>query len=604
MRLSFVSGTAVLGVLSLSFAFSGVACSPASRGEAASQLDAADPENDVELPNSAEEVPGELAVDLRDDLSQADLAAVKSAYGLRPNSSWSDDHDKLEVAKVSVADESALLERLAQDTRVEHVERMEVLRAFFVPNDPFYAKQWHLQRVGAEAAWEYSCGEGVTVAVVDTGVACFDKGPFSRGTDLSGTRCGGGYNFVNDSTEAYDDQGHGTHVAGTVAQTTNNGKGVAGLAYCARLMPIKVLNRYGWGTLGNVAEGIRYAADHGAQVINLSLGGSGKSRILEDAVDHALSKGVVVVAAAGNSGRSVGYPAGYEGVIAVSATDSNDKIAWFSSRGPEIAIGAPGVNVTQQTICEGGRNKCELFGSFNGTSMASPHVAGAAAMLVGLGVGGPDAVREALARGAVSKEEKELYGAGILSASASTFRVFWTHFAVRAFALVVLGGLVRRRIRKGGGKLGSWGRHVSGSAGAWSTLGSAVPGAAFGAVGLVPILPLLGLGGRFGDHRWLAELAMRPFGEWDLVFDAGLHRWLPLANALPVLVAAALLFGVKRLRSTLGGFALGSAALLSEMALLGDVATPFGSLLTKLWLIANVALCLWIARVALDRKET
>jgi serine protease len=513
---------------------------------------------------------------------------VKSAYGLHSNSSWSDDHDKLEVAIVLLADEAALLERLSHDPRVELAEPMEILRSSFVPNDPMYDKQWHLQRVGAETAWEYTCGEGVTVAVIDTGVACFDKGPFSRGTDLSGTRCDGGYNFVTDSPEAYDDQGHGTHVAGTIAQTTDNGKGVAGLAFCARLMPVKVLNRYGWGTLANVAEGIRFAADNGAQVINLSLGGDGKSKILEEAVNHAISKGVVVVAAAGNSGRKVGYPAGYEGVIAVSATDSNDKIAYFSSRGPQVAIAAPGVNVTQQTICEGGRNKCEIFGSFSGTSMASPHVAGAAAMLVGLGVSGPSAIRDALGAGARPKDDPNLYGAGILSASGSAVKVFWNHLGVRALALLVLGGLVARRIKKRGGKLGAW--------------TTALPGALLGAVGVMFFLPLLHLAPRFGEHRWIAELLMRPVGEWDVVFDAGWHRWLPLANALPAMVAAALLFGIKSLRSTLGGFAIGSAALMAEIAILGDVATPFGFVATKLWLAANVMVCLWIARLVLDKK--
>src|SRR5205085_8292690 len=136
----------------------------------------------------------------------------------------------------------------------------------------------------------------------------------------------------------------------------------------------------------NVAEGIRFAADEGAQVINMSLGGPIKSQILEDAVNHAIAKGVVIVAAAGNSGRSVGWPAAYPGVVAVSATDPNDKIAWFSSRGPEVVIGAPGVSVTQQTVCDGGKNKCEIFGTFNGTSMASPHVAGPAAMVVAEGI--------------------------------------------------------------------------------------------------------------------------------------------------------------------------------------------------------------------------
>jgi serine protease len=546
-------------------------------------------QNEAAIADTDDELPGEIAVDVRDDLSAAELSAVQSEYALHPNSAWSDAHDKLEVALVPLGEEPALLERLARDPRVEHAEPMAVLRASFVPNDPLYEKQWHLQRVGAESAWEYACGLGVTVAVVDTGIACFDKGPFSRGTDLSGTRCEGGYNFVTDSTEAYDDQGHGTHVAGTVAQTTDNGKGVAGLAFCSRLMPVKVLNRFGWGTLANVAEGIRFAADNGAEVINLSLGGSGKSKILEAAVDYALGKGVVVVAAAGNSGQSVGYPAGYEGVIAVSATDANDKIAWFSSRGPEVTIAAPGVNVTQQTVCDAGRNRCELFGTFSGTSMASPHVAGAAAMLVGLGASGPDAVRAALASGAVPKGDSNLFGAGILNAAASATRLFWIHEGLRAVVLWALSYLVFRRIRGRGGEP--------------VRKASVVPGALFGSLGLLPVLPLFHVLPRLGVHRWLGELAMRPFGEWDLVLDAGLHRWLPLANALPVLAVTVLLFGVKRLRPTLGGFALGVSALLAQLALQGDVATPFGSLATRLWLVANIALCLWIARLALDGKR-
>src|SRR4029077_4358237 len=119
-------------------------------------------------------------------------------------------------------------------------------------------------------------------------------------------------------------------------------------------------------------------------------------QILEDAVKHAVSKGSLIVAAAGNSGKSVGYPAAYPQVVAVSATDSNDNIAWFSSRGPQIAIGAPGVAVTQQTICNQGRDKCEVFGTFNGTSMAAPHVAGVAALLVGEGVTDPGALKDTL----------------------------------------------------------------------------------------------------------------------------------------------------------------------------------------------------------------
>ncbi len=539
--------------------------------------------------DSDEEVPGEIAVDVRDDVSDADLADLEARYGLHPNSSWSHAHDKLEIVTVPLADESGVLDRLSKDPRVESAEPMEVMRASFIPDDPLYAKQWHLTRVGAEKAWEYSCGEGATVAIVDTGVACYDKGPFSRGTDLGGTRCENGYNFVHDSTDAYDDQGHGTHVAGTVAQTTNNGKGTAGLAYCARLMPVKVLNRNGWGTLADVAEGIRYAADNGAQVINLSLGGSGKSKILEQAVNHALSKGVVVVAAAGNSGRAVGYPAAYEGVIAVSATDSNDNIAWFSSRGPQVVIAAPGVAVTQQTICDGGRNKCELFGTFNGTSMASPHVAGAAAMMVSLGVSSPDAVREALTSSAVQKDDPKLFGAGILDTASATVHVFWKHVAFRLGALFVLALLVARRVRKKGGQ-------VARSKAAWL-------GALFASVGLVPFLPVLGIAPRLGHLRWIAELGMRPFGEWDLVLGAGMHRWLPLASALPAIGLTVLLFGVKKLRPTIGGFALGTAALLTQIAITADVAAPFGVFALRSWVVLNALVCLWLARLSLDAKR-
>jgi serine protease len=545
--------------------------------------------HEATVAESDDDVPGEVAVDVRDDVTDEDMADLERTYGLRANSSWSHGHDNLEIGFVSLADEGGVLDRLANDPRVEHAEAMEVMRASFVPNDPLYKDQWHLTRVGAEQAWEYACGEGVTVAVIDTGVACYDKSPFSKGSDLSGTRCEGGYNFVHDSPDAYDDQGHGTHVAGTIAQTTNNGKGVAGLAYCARLMPVKVLNRFGWGTLADVAEGIRYAADNGAQVINLSLGGPGKSAILGDAVNHALSKGVVVVAAAGNSGRAVGYPAGYDGVIAVSATDSNDTIAWFSSRGPEVAIAAPGVGVTQQTICDGGRNKCERFSAFSGTSMASPHVAGAAAMMVGLGISGPDAVRDALSDTASPKDGKNLYGAGILKASAAASHVWWRHVGVRALLLLALGLLVARRIRKKGGTT-------------TRSLGVAL-GALVGSVGLLPFLPSVEALTRLGEHRWVAELAMRPFGEWDILWSAGVHRWLPLASAVPAVVLTLFGFGLKRLRPAIGGFALGSAALLAEIAILADVSAPFGTLALRLWMAANAIVCLWLARMALDKKR-
>jgi serine protease len=462
------------------------------------------------------EVPGEIAVDIRDDLSQSAVAQLATQFGLslHPNSSWSSAHDNLEVADVDPTGEDAILDALMQDPRVEHAERMALLRATFVPNDPLYAdKQWHLRRVGAERAWNYTCGQGVTVAVIDTGIACFDKGPFSRGSDLVGTRCRGGWNFVADSAEAYDDHGHGTHVAGTIAQTTNNGIGTAGLAYCATLMPVKVLNKQGFGTVANVAEGIRFAADEGAQVINLSLGGPIRSRILEDAVNHALEKGVVVVAAAGNSGKKVGWPAAYPEVLAVSATDDGDGIAWFSSRGSEIAIAAPGVSVTQQTVCNGGRDKCEVFRTFNGTSMASPHVAGVAAMIEALGVTRAVAVRGILRTSAHPMQDKELFGAGILDGGAAVWRVFWGHFALRAAALAGLGWWLLRDRR-----MPKFVPPVR--------MASVLAGGLLAGTGLFPLAPLFGIGARGGWLGTIVQLAMHPLGEWDLLVGAGFHRWL------------------------------------------------------------------------------
>ena len=466
-------------------------------------------------------LPGKIVIDVKDDLSDSEIDALGAEYGvtIRDNSPEVKSDGNVEIADVNDADIPALLARLSKDPRVEGAEPMEIARAFWVPNDPKYSEQWHMKRAGAEQAWEYACGQGVTVAVVDTGIACFDESGFMKGTDLGGTTCVAGWNFVGKNAIAADDQGHGTHVAGTIAQTTNNGVGVAGLANCAKLMPVKVLSKQGWGTMADVAEGIRWSADHGAQVINLSLGSNQKSKVVENAVVYAMKKGSVVVAAAGNSGRSVGYPAGYDGVIAVSATDKNDNIAWFSSRGPEVSIGAPGVGVIQQTICEAGKNKCELFGAFNGTSMASPHVAGAAALLVGEGLTDPAAVKAALQATATPKEDKNLFGAGILEAGKAVATTHWTHLAIRLAALFALFLVVARRIRAKGGAM---------EKGPGKLLG-----AVFAGLGVAPFLPLLGIPARAGALRWITEFAMKPFGEWDILLAPGAHKWLFLASAAP-----------------------------------------------------------------------
>ncbi|AKU99625.1 Protease [Labilithrix luteola] len=549
------------------------------------------PTSEATVASVGDILPGEIVVDVKDGLSDAEIASIGNEVGiaLRDNSPGIKDDANLAVAEVEPSRLEKIMALLRRDPRVESVEPAYVARALFTPNDPKFAEQWHMKRAGAERAWEFACGEGVTVAVVDTGIACYDEGGFMKGTDLAGTTCVSGYNFVGKNDIAADDQGHGTHVAGTIAQTTNNGVGVAGLAHCAKLMPVKVLSKQGWGTMADVAEGIRWAADHGAQVINLSLGAPMKSKVVENAVKHAYDKGVVVVAAAGNSGRSVGYPAAYAEAIAVSATDKNDNIAWFSSRGPQVAIGAPGVGVTQQTICDAGKNKCEQWGVFNGTSMASPHVAGAAALLVGQGITNPDAVRAVLQSTASPKEDKNLFGAGILEAGKAVVHTHFAHIVVRLAVLLGLALLVTRQIKKKGGS-------VERGAGKWV-------GALFAGVGLLPFLPLLGIPARAGHLRWITELLMRPLGEWDLLLSPGLHKWLPLASAAPAFALTALFFNSKHLRPFVGGVALGSAALAIQLGFSGESFYALGPFMLRIWCAVNALLCFWVARMTLDTKR-
>lgn len=266
----------------------------------------------------------------------------------------------------------------------DYIEPNYIYQALELPNDPEYSKQWNLRSIGMEQAWEKSKGEGITVAVIDTGV--------SQVPDLRDTEFVEGYNFVEDSSDTRDDNGHGTHVAGTIAQTTNNRYGVAGIAYKAKIMPLKVLSASGGGTVADIAEAIQYAADKGATVINLSLGGSGESKTLRDAIDYAYRKGVTIIAAAGNENKNASsYPARYPKVISVAALDATGNRANYSNYGAGVDISAPGGSdqgkdgkILQETI-DPSSNQPVLVG-FQGTSMAAPHVAGTAALIQSLQV--------------------------------------------------------------------------------------------------------------------------------------------------------------------------------------------------------------------------
>ncbi|HEY4117451.1 MAG TPA: S8 family peptidase [Byssovorax sp.] len=539
---------------------------------------------------SAWEVPGEVLVDAKDGLDAGELAKLATDYGVTFHATALAAETNEEVADVSPAREDALVDALRHDARVEIAEPLLRMKALYVPNDPLMKDQWHLTRVGAERAWDYATGRGVTVAVIDTGIACEDFGPFMKGTDLKSTECVAGWNFVSKNEHANDDQGHGTHVAGTIAQSTDNGVGAAGLAFHARLMPVKVLSAEGWGTTADIADGVRWAAEHGAQVINMSLGGPRNSGVLQKAIDYAVSRGVVVVAAAGNSGGAVGYPGANEGVIGVSASDPDDKLANFSSRGPAIDIAAPGVNVTQQTICNKGRDKCENYAAYNGTSMASPHVAGAAALVVSLGVTEPAAVEAALKASARvvddSEAGKKLYGAGILDAGAAVARVTEQHALVRLLALAALALLAF-----------SWAKKERRGATSPFKLGFIVPALATGP-GLfffAPwILPRVSL---------VVDAIARPLADLDLLVGVSLHRFLPLANAAIPFALMSLLFGVKKLRPVVAGVATGTAAYLGSVVVLGDQAGPFGHFAMLVWCAGNALVCTWIAKTNLSATD-
>ncbi|NEP17449.1 MAG: peptidase S8 [Leptolyngbya sp. SIO4C1] len=348
------------------------------------------------------------------------VAALAQQFGLSPalNSEFS-AADHVYVVK----GDRSLLDRLHRSQFAKFTEFIEpnyVYATTFAPNDPDYRQQWNLHSIRVEGAWAQTRGKGVTVAVLDTGI--------SRVPDLAKTGFVPGYDFVNDRARADDDNGHGTHVAGTIAQSTNNGYGVAGIAYEASLMPLKVLSRQGFGTVSDIAEAIRYAADHGADVINMSLGGGGFSELMQEAIDYAYDRDVVMVAAAGNeSTDAASYPAKYRHVMGVSAYDAAGEKAPYSNYGTGVDIAAPGGStlagsaggILQETLDR--RTGTTAFKAFQGTSMAAPHVAGVAAVIKSMGVRPPEQVAAILERSAqrVQGDRDNAFGAGRLDAAAA-----------------------------------------------------------------------------------------------------------------------------------------------------------------------------------------
>lgn len=309
-------------------------------------------------------------------------------------------------------------------------------------NDPLFRYQWNLSDDGfgirVPSAWQRAPGKGagIIVAVLDTGIAYEDRAPYRQLPDFAGTAFVPGYDFVNDDPYADDDNRHGTHVAGIIAQATNNGLGCAGVAPGATLMPVKVLNAQALGTDDWVANGIRFAADHGAKIINMSLGGPSYSQSIQEAIEYATSRGVLIAVAAGNQGAlGVEYPARAPQCLAVGATRFDGTRCYYSNYGPELSLVAPGGDTMVDQNGDGypdGILQLSLedndptrfrYRFESGTSFSVAHVSGVAALVWSLH---PDwsaaEVRAALletARDLGAPGPDPLYGAGLLDAAAA-----------------------------------------------------------------------------------------------------------------------------------------------------------------------------------------
>lgn len=574
----------------------------------------------------------EVILDFNDNLSEQEILAYTKKLGLnaRLNSEYS-AKTNVYVARVEEGAVPYVRDCLIKEAPkgwLESVEENFEYQLFGTefqqnnsettaktPDDPLYQFQWNFKQVGAEKAWNHSTGRDVVVAVIDTGVTHKDDASrgIKAGKDLKGTKFVAGYDFVDKTDFVYDGHGHGTHVAGTIAQSTNNGYGVAGLAYDAKIMPLRVLNAQGFGQVSDIADSVRFAADNGAHVINMSLGGPLPSLVLKRAIDYAHKKGVTIVAAAGNSGkRAPSYPASYNHVISVAATQFDQQTTFYSQWGKSVDIAAPGGNtrvdqngdgrpdgILQETLKAGSLNQHD-FSLYMGTSMASPHVAAIAALVISQGITHPDKVEQVLQKTANDNMKKkykdaneyaERYGAGLVQAdkavqAAATEQGTWRFSGAFLLAMLALIG-VRRK----------------------DALGIAVPhkslflGTALFAAGGLFFLPFILPGG--GAIGYAASILARPMAQWDVLINGlATHQNPLLASMLLPLGAYAVFGGHKRLRIVACGLAIGMAGFcLTEAVLLtSDVRwIPGMNVLDRVWLAANGLLSFAIGYVGLKR---
>jgi thermitase len=313
--------------------------------------------------------PNRILIEPRAGLSTAGLSNILSPHGGRAHKAGQSNLYIVELP--SGASPRSVVAQLSAHPQIKHAELDRRVKSSFSPTDPYFGSEWHLPKVGAPNAWDTSQGAGVTIAILDSGVDATHP-------DLSPNMVPG-YNFYSNNTDTTDACGHGTAVAGVAAAATNNGTGVAGVAGQSRIMPIRVAyfdsTQNGcYAYYSTVINGLTYAADHGARVANVSYGGLAASSTVQSAAQYMKGKGGLVFVSAGNDGINANV-ASTSTMIPVSATDSNDSIASWSTYGAFVALSAPGAGIW--TTSQGG-----IYQAWTGTSFSSPLTAGVAALMM------------------------------------------------------------------------------------------------------------------------------------------------------------------------------------------------------------------------------
>ncbi|MDQ1275083.1 MAG: serine protease [Euryarchaeota archaeon] len=401
----------------------------------------------VDVPGDQRYVLGEILVKFSPGISEEKIRSINTGHGTQIT--YTSPYAGFKILKIPATKTvEEMVEIYSKNPNVEYAVPNAIANSFMVPNDPLYKYQWNFKNgaggINLEPAWDMSTGktstgDRVIVAVLDSGVAYEDYSSYKKAPDLSNTNFVSGYDFVNNDAHPNDDNSHGTHVAGTIAQSTNNNYGVAGVACDCSIMPVKVLNKQGSGTLQQLVDGIYFATNNGAKVISMSLGyspGYYPGQALDDALYYAYDNGVTILAAAGNDATgTVSYPAAYEKCIAVGAINSEGSLSDYSNYGEALDVVAPGGDgidrngdgygdgILQNTFNPTTKNPKDFgFWFFSGTSMATPHISGVAALLISQRANGPDEVRAA-----IESTTKDLgangwdtsYGYGLINAKAA-----------------------------------------------------------------------------------------------------------------------------------------------------------------------------------------